>query len=141
MLFKFNANGISITESQNGTTTTLNIDSISFEENCTAEEAVETIKAFVDIVKELPKNKRRNKRRNTRPVPTKRYHIYSLINNHFVHDVQDDKYYTICAGSGIRETTKEKYCRMIHRVKNNIQEGYFDNTLKEYYSDTLPAAE
>ena len=143
MLFKFNVANITITESFKGRSTNLHIDNISIEDECNAEEAKELITAIADIAKELNrnKNKRRNKRRNTRPVPTKRYHIYSLINNHFVHDVQDDKYYTICAGSGMREVTKEQHDRMINRVKQNIQEGYFDSSLKEYYSDTLPATE
>lgn len=136
MLFKFNVTNITITEVANGKTTTAKIDSIDIQDECTTDEAKELITAIVDIAKELNRNK--NKRRNIKPA---RYHIYSLTCNHFVHDVQDDKYYTICAGSGMRETTKEKYCRMITRVKNNIKEGYFDNALKEYYSDTLPAAE
>lgn len=134
MLFKFNVANITITESFNGRSTNLHIDNISIEDECNAEEAKELITAIADIAKELNRNK--NKRRNINA----RYHIYSLMHNHFVHDIKNDKYYTI-SGNEPREVTKEAYWRMINRVKNNIREGYFDNGLKEYYSDTLPAAE
>ena len=139
MLEKLSIKNVVITEVADGTTTTttLKVDEIAFENNCTAEETVKVLKAFVDVFKTI---RPVAKRRNTKPAK-KRYHIYSLVNNHFVYDTQGDKYYTICAGSGMREVTKEQHDRMINRVKQNIREGYFDSSLKEYYSDTLPATE
>lgn len=122
MFTKLTINNIVINETNGTTTTTMKIDSITFEDNCSVSEAIKVLEAAVEF------SKKKNKRR---------YHVSSLMHNHFVHDVQNDKYYTI-SGNELRQISKEAYLRMLTRIKNNIREGYFDNGLKEYYSDTLP---
>ena len=70
MLEKLNVTGITITETQkNGTVTTFKVDSISFEENCTAEEAIKVLEAAVNVFKTVrPTSKNKN-------TSDKRYHI------------------------------------------------------------------
>ena len=71
MLTKLSINGIAFTETQNGVTTSFKVDSITFEENCTAEEAIKVLEAAVNVFKTV---RPRNKRRNTKPAK-KRYNV------------------------------------------------------------------
>ena len=75
MLTKLSINGIAFTETQNGVTTSFKVDSITFEENCTAEEAIKVLEAAVNVFKTV---RPRNKRRNTRPA--KKYHVAKYNN-------------------------------------------------------------
>lgn len=74
MLTKITINGVTITStyahkdehSQGADTTNLHIDNISIEDEATAEETVEVVKAFADIAKTVKPRKRNNR---------KRYHV------------------------------------------------------------------
>ena len=70
MLFKFNVNGVVITETQkNGTTTTLKIDSINLEQECAKEEIGVLVNSITNIAKNVTTAKDVNTNTN------KRYHV------------------------------------------------------------------
>lgn len=119
MLFKFNANGISITESQNGTTTTLNIDSINLEEQIAPEELKDVITGITSMVKELITAE---KKKNTNT--TKRFHIVKTHdfpngNNNILYYVWDRK-------------TNSHYIKVGNTNADIMSAGYFKQSIDEH---------
>ena len=120
MLTKLSINGIAFTETQNGVTTSFKVDSITFEENCTAEEAIKVLEAAVNVFKTV---RPRNKRRNTKPAK-KRYHIVKTRdfpngNNHILYYIWD-------------RLTNSYYIKVGNTNADIMSAGYFKQSIDEH---------
>lgn len=140
MLFKFNVSNVVITNTyaQKDVTesTTVKIDSINLEQEVKPEEIKELVNGITTMVKEFITTSKNNNTSN------KRYHIVKVMKSYFIEDTYDKKYYTINSSNNKKEVTKDNFDSKIHRVKKDMEEGYFtENDIHDYYSDTLPVAE
>ena len=129
MLFKFNVNGVVITETtKDGRTTTLKIDSLSFEDEATAEETVEVVKTFADIAKTVRPRKRNTTKKND--TVGERYHVFvtekwdnknNPIHEKYIYDRKDHKYMFMASNGVVIKTTKREYSR--------IARAYYDESI------------
>ena len=119
MLFKFNANGISITESQNGTTTTLNIDNIALEQEVAPEEIGALVNGIADIVKELITAE---KKKNTNT--TKRFHVVKTKD--FPNGTNNILWYVF------DRFTNSHYIKVGNTNADIMSAGYFKQSIDEH---------
>lgn len=128
MLFKFNANGVVITETQkNGTATTLNIDSINLEEQIAPEELKDVITGITSMVKELITAE---KKKNTNT--TKRFHvvIFSetefMVSHKYIYDKNNNQYLRVLNTGVIQAISDTDYfhtlnnCRVIAMYESDM---------------------
>lgn len=134
MLFKFNVNGVVITETaKDGRTTTLKIDSVSFENEATADEGTALLNGLVDVFKTVRPAKKNNRH-------AKRFHIvktHDYPNNGsnilwYIWDRKDNKYFIKVGNteSDIMTSGYFKQCITEHKNAGRIIAEYDCNNFR-----------